>query len=124
MIEAGGVLFALDPNAFPFAPNINIIKLPGEVDLEFLESTVEGQLESIGARNITTEFVELPAGEALQIEYDLTLNQADGSTLDAHGVQYEVPSGGSTWAVTLTTDDIERDRAMFDQMIESLVVES
>ena len=122
MIAAGGVLFALDPAQFPFAPNINILRSPGEVDLEFAQTTVDSQLEGIGAENITSEIVELPVGEALAIEYDLPLNLADGSTMQVHGVQYQIPTAGSTWAITMTTDDMAANGDQFDQMIETFTV--
>jgi hypothetical protein len=121
MIAAGGVLFAIDPNQAAFAPNINIIRSPGVADLDVLESSVEDQLEGI-ATNISTEIVDLPVGEALLIDYDLPINAADGSTLVVHGVQYQVPARGSTWAITMTTDDIARDGATFDTMIQSFTL--
>ena len=123
IIDAGGVLLAIDPVRTPFGPNINMIKSPGETNLEFLESTVANQLEPIGATNITTDIVEVPAGEALAIEYDLPLNLPEGGSIDVHGMQFQLPAAGSTWAITMTTDDIDRDRAQFEQMIDSFTVE-
>lgn len=122
IIASGGMLFALDPTRIAFAPNVNIIKSPGEANPLVLESVVPGQLEAIGARNISTDIVDLPAGEALAMEYDLTVNRPDGSPLDVHGVQFQVPAAGSTWAVAFSTDDIGRDGDLVDQMIESFTV--
>ncbi|MGH9120158.1 MAG: hypothetical protein ACRD0A_20515 [Acidimicrobiales bacterium] len=122
LVTAGGVLLAIDPTQTPFGPNINIIKSPGEADLGLIESTVVSQLEPLGARNITTDIIDIPVGGALVIEYDITFNQPDGSTIDAHGVQFQVPAGGSTWAITMTTDDIERELDPFEEMIGSFTV--
>jgi hypothetical protein len=122
MLASGGVLFAFDPSQVEFAPNVNVLSFPGEAPIDELEQSVEGQLEPLGATNITTQIVDTDWGEGLVVEYDITITGPDGSPVDAHGIQFQLPASGSTWAVTMTTNDISRDGETFATMLDSVVV--
>ncbi|MGH9245590.1 MAG: hypothetical protein ACRD29_14990 [Acidimicrobiales bacterium] len=122
LLASGGVLLALGPTETAFTPNVNILRIRGTNDVNELEPLAQSELARVGATNVDTEVIDIPAGESLRAEYDLTVNDINGQPVDAHGVQYHVAGAGFMWTITFSTDDIALDADTFDEMIDSFTV--
>ncbi|MGH9186101.1 MAG: hypothetical protein ACRD0U_09855 [Acidimicrobiales bacterium] len=124
VFDESGVLYAMDlTSASGFKPTMNLLRFAGGPgDLTEAEATVATALESIGARLIATDMVELPAGEALRVESAMALANEDGPSEEMQTVQYIIPVDGSTWVVNLSSGDLTTDGSTFDQIIETFRV--
>jgi hypothetical protein len=117
--ESGGVLFALDTTSPGGPTSFSVIKGPVASSAEAIEGIAEEQLEAQGAENVSTEILDLPAGEAVRVQYDLTINGPGGEAVVIYGIQYAVPRSDATWTFTFSTTDPEADEATADAIMES-----
>jgi hypothetical protein len=99
--------FAMDPNirnAFATNLNITVEELPAGMTLDGYEQASRSQLQTL--TNIVGEFgserVELPAGQALRLTYQLKLT-ASGRLRTASTLQYIFVGGGVAYVLTYTT---------------------
>ena len=104
LVDRGAVLAAFGLTD-DFSSNVNILNAPGEAPLGVVEDQVGSELSSFGAEGLSFDRVDLPAGEALRVEYTLDVALPDGRSLPASGVQYYVPFDGRTYIVTVSTRD-------------------
>jgi hypothetical protein len=105
MFEKGAVLVAFDFTDDAFSSNVNILRFPGEEDLDVLGEQAEREIGSLGGEIVSNTLVELPVGPATRVQYEADVSLPDGSTLPVRGVQHYVPVGGYTYVVTITSDD-------------------
>jgi hypothetical protein len=119
--EQGAVLVAFDFTRVDFASNVNIVDAPGEAPLGLLETQIETQIESLGGTLAALDRVDLPAGEAVRVEYALDIALPGGGSTAAQGVQFYVPLDGRTYVITITADDDVAGLA--DRMIETFRVD-
>jgi len=120
VFEQGAVLVAFDLSGGEFASNVNVIKIPGEAPLGLIEDQATQQLAAIGGEVVESGIVDVAIGEALRVEYTLAVAAPDGSSTPAQGVQFYVPSSGSTYIVTVSTD--AETAGVADEMIETFRV--
>jgi hypothetical protein len=109
------VFTGMDPDALgtPFVTNVNVVSVPKVDildDLDDLETAAPAEVEfgTDAEQRGEPERVELPAGEALRIEYDL----AEAGAF----VQYYVIDGSTIWTVTMSSGDFDAHEALFDAM--------
>jgi hypothetical protein len=119
----GAVLFAINPEVDSFADNVNVVEAPGSVpSVSALEAQAQDIVDSFGGELVGTEEVELPAGEALRVEYTLDLNASDGTPLTAQGVQHYVLGEDGAYVMTVTLSE-EGDPTVADDIAETFVIE-
>jgi hypothetical protein len=119
----GAVLFAINPTMASFADNVNVVEVPGAVpSVSELEGQADTIVESFGGDLVGSEMVELPAGEALRVEYTLDLNAADGTPVTAQGFQYYVLGDDNAYVVTVTLAE-DSDPSIADDIAETFVIE-
>ncbi len=112
-----------ETNAAGFTRNMNVIvQPPTTFDLSLVESTVKAQLGTLkGIGEITSKTVTLPTGDALRLDYALTVPAADGSTTSVATTQYYVQLPKATLIISFTSEagaaDAQKD---FDAIIGSL----
>jgi hypothetical protein len=117
------VFTGLDPEALttPFVTNINVVSVPKVDivdDLDDLETGAPAEVEMTtdAEQRGDPERVELPAGDALRIEYELAEVGAF--------VQYYVIDGSTIWTVTMSSADFEEHEALFDTMAATFSLDS
>lgn len=85
LFSANAVLFAIDPvPRNGVSDNVNVIRSPSSgIGIEDAERSIREQMEAVGAENVETEIVTVPAGEALLAYYDHPQfgNQGTSSTI-------------------------------------------
>ncbi len=119
----GAVLFAIDPSQESFADNVNVVEVPGAVpSVSELEGQAETIVDSFGGELVGTETVQLPAGEALRVEYTLDLNAADGTRTTAQGFQYYVLGEENAYVLTVTLAE-DSDPSIADDIAETFAIE-
>lgn len=116
MFDRGGKLFAFDfeGSSGQFVDNINIITAPRPpATAEELEAATLDQMRLVlGATNLESEIVAVPAGEAVIIRYRLPSQATDG-------ISATIITPTSHWAITLSAGDTGPMDATFMAMIES-----
>jgi len=101
---AGGRLLAFETERGG-APNLTVMKSDADgATLGDVARGMPGELAKLGVRNLAQERVTIAAGPALRLTYDL-----DVAGVGLRQVMYMLISRGSAFAVTLTSDDPERD---------------
>jgi hypothetical protein len=104
MFEKGAVLVAIDLTDESFASNVNILRFPGEEDLDVLADQAEQEISSLGGKVVSSTVVQLRLGTAARVQYQAAVTRPDGTTLPVRGVQHYVPVDGYTYVVTITSD--------------------
>jgi hypothetical protein len=122
VFEQGAVLVAFDLSGREaFASNVTIIDVPGEAPLGAIEGQASSELGTLGGEVLDSGLVDLPAGEALRIDYTLEVALPDGSAFPAEGVQLYVPLAGRTYIITVSAG--EGAAALADEMIATFRVD-
>jgi hypothetical protein len=116
-VKEGSVLVAFDLGESDVGSNINIVEVPVEVPLAQVDDYAGQQIRVVGGEVHQTDVVQLPAGDAVRLEYTIPIALPDGSSSPVDGVQYYVPLDGHTYIVTVTAD-----AALADRMIETFRV--
>lgn len=99
MLASGLVMFAFGPD-ITAGTNLNILSLPSMgMSLDLLEQANLAQLQSLADGQVSSERVNLPAGEALHLRYSLAAaSQPTSPTID----QYLVLMGDRQLMVSVT----------------------
>jgi hypothetical protein len=99
MLASGLVIFALGPDVSA-GTNLNILSLPNMgMSLDLLEQANLAQLQNLADGQVSSERVNLPAGEALHLRYSLAAaSQPTSPTID----QYLVLAGDKQLMVSVT----------------------
>ena len=84
------------------------------LSLDFLEQANLAQLESLAERNVTSERVTLPAGEALHLRYSL----AAGSGAPSPSIDQYMLINGEKQLVVSVTNASEADASAIVRSIE------
>lgn len=103
--------------------NMNIIVQPASTfDLSLVESTVKSQLGTIdGIGTIESKILKLPAGDALRLDYALTIPGTNGTTTPVSTTQYYVQMPKATLIISFTSEaNAPNAAADFDAIIGSL----
>ena len=106
-----------------FTRNMNVIvQPPSTFDLSLVESTVKAQLGTLkGIGAIESKMVTLPTGEALRLDYALSVPAADGTTTSVATTQYYVQLPKATLIISFTAEAGAKDaQADFDAIIGTL----
>jgi hypothetical protein len=125
LIAQGGKLFAVDSTAVGQgkpADTLNILRTPGAIDpttKAFSDSIVQ-QLEGIGATGVSVSPLDVPAGDAVEVEFTLPLNLPDGSTAEIHGHEGVVQAAGALWVITHAAGP-DADPNEFSDIVNSFV---
>ena len=96
LLAAGLRVFAFSPD---FSANVNVLTIPGMgVSLDLIEQLNLTQVEQFAQGDVTSERVDLPAGEAIRFSYDV--DNGSGSTVSLD--QYLLLAGNQQLVVTVT----------------------
>ena len=116
MAAQGLVLFAFGPDMTK-GTNLNVLSTPNMgLSLEFLEQANLAQVKALAKGAITSERVQLPAGEALHLRYALsTATGAPSPTIE----QYLMINGDKQLVVSMTNAS-EAESSAIAQSIEVL----
>ena len=116
MAAQGLVLFAFGPD-MTSGTNLNVLSTPNMgLSLDFLEQANLAQVKALANGAVTSERVQLPAGEALHLRYALsTATGAPSPTIE----QYMLISGDKQLVVSLTNTS-EAEASAIAQSIELL----
>jgi len=119
-LQQGITVFAFDTTSVgPFTDNVNIIKLSQRIDptSSLFFDQIKTQLESVGARDVVTSTRTLPDGSvAGTATFTIPTTGAGGTSLEVHGQQGYVSSGGKTWIISAST---ESGTSAFDVMLDT-----
>jgi hypothetical protein len=114
-------LYALGYDGERYIGNANIAETPlPSADLAALGPLLEAQLRSLGAKDVSTTTVTLPAGSALRLSY--TLAVASGTTtVPVTGRLFVFAQNGLTYNVTFTCGGPDPGLCLgqVDQMIQT-----
>ena len=129
LAAAGIKFYALDlspeATAGGFPMSVNIVKqaMGMEVAPDFMADIAAGQLESLESvkGDVTTREIDLPAGEAAQILYEMNMALPTDGRLDLAMVQYLLVRGEDVYVLSMgsSADDAERNLSFFDQIARS-----
>jgi len=116
MAAQGLVLFAFGPD-MTSGTNLNVLSTPNMgLSLDFLEQANVAQVKALANGAVTSERVQLPAGEALHLRYALsTATGAPSPTIE----QYMLINGDKQLVVSLTNTS-EAEASAIAQSIELL----
>jgi hypothetical protein len=116
MAAQGLVLFAFGPD-MTSGTNLNVLSTPNMgLSLDFLEQANLAQVKALANGAVTSERVQLPAGEALHLRYALsTATGAPSPTIE----QYMLINGDKQLVVSLTNTS-EAEASAIAQSIELL----
>jgi len=116
MAAQGLVLFAFGPD-MTSGTNLNVLSTPNMgLSLDFLEQANVAQVKALANGAVTSERVQLPAGEALHMRYALsTATGAPSPTIE----QYMLINGDKQLVVSLTNTS-EAEASAIAQSIELL----
>ncbi len=116
MAAQGLVLFAFGPD-MTSGTNVNVLSTPNMgLSLDFLEQANLAQVKAIANGAVTSERVQLPAGEALHLRYALsTATGAPSPTIE----QYMLINGDKQLVVSMTNAS-EAESSAIAQSIELL----
>ena len=99
MVASGLVLFAFGPNPAT-GTNVNILVAPSMgVSMDLFEQANVAQIKSLTNSAVTTERVQLPAGQALHLKYDLAMASLSTS---APIEQYMILTDTQQYVVSVT----------------------
>jgi len=116
---AGGRLLAFETNR---GGTLNMTVMTSDSEgatLGEVQRDMTAELATRGVADISQERVTLAAGPALRLTYDVRV-----AGIGVRQVIHMVIGGGTVFAVTLTTDDPERDGPTMDGMAQSFAVSS
>lgn len=125
LLTSGGYLrlslYALGYDGERYLGNLNIAETPlPSADLAALGPLLEAQLRSLGAKDVSTATVTLPAGSALRLNY--TLAVASGTTtVPVTGRLFVFAQNGVSYNVTFTCGGPDPGPCLgqADQMIQT-----
>lgn len=119
MVEAtfagGGLLFAMDPApAGQFFDNVNVIRAPvSGFTAEGVANVIGAQMEQMAnAEDVVAEVVEVPAGQAARVTYQLP-------DFGSEGVLYQIFTDDAEWVVTFSVADFDTFDHDVDELISS-----
>ncbi len=84
---------------------------------------MEAQLEGIGATNVTTKLVTLPAGKALRVSLSLAINTSSSSGT-VNETLFFLNVGSTTWAIVGVSVGEGTTGTLFDQIAQTFAVTS
>ena len=114
---AGGRLLAFETDRRG-ALNMTVITSDsGGATLGEVERDMTAELAALGVADISQERVTLAAGPALRLTYGVRV-----ADIGVRQVVHMVIGGGNVFAVTVTTDDPERDRPTIDGIAHSFTI--
>lgn len=129
LAAAGIKFYALDVSseaiAAGFPSSVNVIRqeLGVEMSPGFLAEATAGQLKNLETvqGDITTRQIELPAGEAAQLQYRMRMALPAGAEMDVMLAQYLVVDGEVAYVISLggRAQDAETNTPIFDQIARS-----
>jgi len=130
LIEQGIVFWGIDlsPTALAagYVANVNVLKsaLPVTMSLSVLSQVSAAELENLEAvvSAVTRERVQLPAGEAETLRYQMRVPDVQGETLTVDAFQCLLVDDGMVYTVSLVSKagGPEDYQAIFEQMLESI----
>jgi hypothetical protein len=132
MVAQGAKLYAFDGNgdvaAKGFATNLNLIKedAPSDMDLDKLAQSAISEMKQQLNLNDSIKFfknrINVNSGEALRLQYDLSLNMPNGKPIPLSFTQYLVIDSGSAYILTFATTEAEfaQYAPQFDKVAKTL----
>jgi hypothetical protein len=130
LVATGIKFYALDlsPEALAagFPSNVNVFRqeMGVEVSPDFLAQTTVGYLKNLEAvqGDIATRRIDLPAGEAAQLQYRMRTTLPAGDEIDMMLAQYIVVDGEVAYIISLggRAQDAEKNTPIFDQIARSV----
>ncbi len=121
-------LYAIGYAGDRYLGSVNVSESPATaIDLAGLGQLFEGQLRDVGATDLTSKVVTLPAGPAVQLGYSLTVTSGSAAPPGTvNGRLYVFLVGGITYDVTFSCvgPDSTHCLAQADQMIQTFRIGS
>jgi hypothetical protein len=120
-------LYAIGYDGGLYIGNVNVSEAPVPgLDLDGLGPVLESQLTSLGASNLVTTHVALPAGPGLRLTYTLTVSPGSGAPVTVDGRLFVFIVDSVTYDVTFSCGgpDPSACLAQADQMIQTFHIGS
>jgi hypothetical protein len=111
-----------------YAPNMNILQQPNPGltldDFTELGIPMIAAMLGIDEEDIALEYVELPAGEAARLDYQIAGTVANGQGLTLHAMQFIFMHEGSQYVVSFGTleEQFAEQEAMFLEIMDTFEV--
>ena len=119
LLAAGVKLWAIDATragGLTMPASLNVIVQPARsVDLSRIKALAVAELQAVGGiSKVKATDLKLPAGPAIRVSYEASIDTTVGVTLQLQGIQYYVEGAGNAYIVTFScakADSLCGDRA-------------